>query len=468
MKNYKNQKIIVTVVLAIMFLTMAYRDLIETSTKSYLLLNSLFSGKFPVGYPFESAFYIPIHFCFAIWNLPLWIIYNFGLGSPDAVINILWAKLLIVTCLFGIVVIFKKILDEANFKGNKDFWCLMLVTSLLVFPPMFDMSQYDCIGFFFGLWGTLLAIRCENDKLSWKALLLLSFASSFKLLFLFAAICVIFIKNNTLKRNITDVLASLGGSVFFVVLSKILASLKGPTSNEIITNATTNINIVDSSAEISVGMAERLFQSTMPGGMYKISISFLLIFALFFALFLMKRAETKQEQIYMIAFSSSTIYLILMTFCLAHPQWSIFPGIFLILLLALSKDKYKKRNLICNEIFELCLILQQFGYYTRVYLNENEFNYTLFKNIENHFISSNLETPAGILLNFGGENLMNVLASLSLVSVITILIINNPWKKTNIQALTDESQTIERKTINFRTIIMLIYLLSGLIIRFVL
>lgn len=463
----RKTKLFIYVFAAIAFLTLMQQDIEETSTKSYLLLDAIFNGTFPVGYPFESAFYIPVHITFAIWNLPFWILHRFGISGPSQIINLLWAKSLVVIALIGVIYMFNKILDEAEFTGNKEFWSFVLFTSMLVFPPVFAVAQYDSIGLFFGLYGTLLAIRCEDDKLSWKSLLLLSFSVSFKIFYLFPTICIIFVKNRKLKKIISSLLSCLSISVVFVVLSKILTKIKEARAIATAAAIVQNSPVVVDSAEISVGMAERLFKVTFPGGYFNMSIIFVLLFGLYFAMFIGKKPETKKEKIYMIAFSCSITYLILIVFAMAHVQWSIFPGVFTILLLALSSESNKKSNYICEEIFELSLLLQQFIFYPSIHLHEIRFDHLLLKNLNTHFFSTNLTCPS-MILELGGEPLTMILASLTLVAAIALFVINNPWKVNKNNELTSiNNDVVSNNFINFRTFILSVYVLSSLLIRLV-
>ncbi len=149
-----------------------YDDLVDMVCNSNLLLQSVFTGRLRDFYTytmenswssFPANYSLPIYLIFAIWNLPMVLLFNFKVNG----FVYLWFKLLIVLCVVACACLMYRvyILYDQKKCLSKGSFLLMLLVSPLVFLSEFVAGQYDCIAMILILAALYEYIR-ENDKLS--------------------------------------------------------------------------------------------------------------------------------------------------------------------------------------------------------------------------------------------------------------------------------------------------------------
>ena len=137
-----------------------YSDLVDMACNSSLLLRAIKDGEFSHFYTYslENAFSqypanynIFVYIIFAVWLLPVSVLFNFEVN----IYVYLWLKLLIVLCIVLCAFLMYRIsiLLNGNERLSVTAFLIFLLSSPLVFIAEFVACQYDCIGMVFILAG---------------------------------------------------------------------------------------------------------------------------------------------------------------------------------------------------------------------------------------------------------------------------------------------------------------------------
>ena len=400
--------IIVFIMFFICYLSFVFGDLIYTSMQSWHVLDLLFKGNKSL-YVFESPFYIPYHFVFSVWNLPLWIISCFESKlTYDSTISILWAKLLPILAFFISILIIKKIMFEIGLESEKiSIWISIYITSLFVLFPIFVMCQYDIIGLVFFLLALYKIIK--ENRFSFKSLLLLSFSVSFKLLSLFSAVSLLLLKSKNIKDLFKNMMLLMFAPAFFIVFGRILINDIG----------------IGNIGDMTSNFFEGLLNSIIEGGNFNISIVFMLLTLLYSYSFIRNKDENKKEFMHSFSWTCVCIYFTLAFFAAPyHPQWYIFPIIFMMFLFSSADDCSFNEFPLFFEIIEILLMLCNAIYFYWACLNENLFNSLLFKNLNYHVlaIDNHINLTQTIYLYCNAHKLAIIPWSIAFACVLVVIV----------------------------------------------
>ncbi len=196
------------------FLTFCFTDITDCLDNGVLLYRAIRTGQFRHFYSYtlsnSSGVYaanyeVPIYILFMIWNLPSAIAADHGFDYMNSVRALLWCKLLIVLVVFIVFILICKIFKELTEQGSvtKTQWALLFFSSPLILFPTMISCQYDCIGILFMLAGLYF---CLKDKDVWWVLFF-AIAFPFKSFSLFIFLPVLLYK----EKNIIKFLLKLGG-----------------------------------------------------------------------------------------------------------------------------------------------------------------------------------------------------------------------------------------------------------------
>ena len=175
------------------FVTMFYGDLKIIYHHSLTFLDTFFNLDMPNFYAntlanpcfgFGAVYYWMVYAVIAVWNLPVWILTRFFHVGEYAVPCLLWSKLQMVFFLLLTLWMLEKILKDFGFGKEKyRFAQFMFASSLFVVLPTVAIAQIDMITVFLMLWG--IREYLNSDQITWKFLLIFSFAAAMKIFALF-------------------------------------------------------------------------------------------------------------------------------------------------------------------------------------------------------------------------------------------------------------------------------------------
>lgn len=173
------------IILITCFVLFQQSDLFHTTASSYAYLDGHYRDFYDYNKPlFVRNDYFPILYAiFAVWNLPLHL---FGLTtdivnqgwSALSVIEIVWAKLLLVLFFFATAIMTYKtglLVTEGKQKQARLAAALFATAPIGIFA-VFIFGQYDIIGLFFTMAGFYSYLRKDFRRFAW----LFSVAISFK------------------------------------------------------------------------------------------------------------------------------------------------------------------------------------------------------------------------------------------------------------------------------------------------
>ncbi len=344
-KPLKIEWIILAIILIISFILFLHPDILATSTHGRLLLEQTLEGKFFNFYDYTqgtAVYLIFIYIIFAIWSIPVLIIYNifninfwemFDYGTMNYYTS-MWYKLLpvIFAILTGIILI--KIVKEIGLSKSKQKWTLFLFlcSPILIFTQ-FIFGQYDSICMFF----TMLSIYYYIKKDYYKFAGFMSLAIPLKLFPIFIFIPLILLVEKRIFHIIKYFAIGIVGYILCNVLfmgSPAFTEAKTFTSN----------------------MFDRFFLAGIPSFSGIISL-FILIFMGVCLYCYNKKIDVNNKY----ECGSYTIYIGLIIyssffmFVLWHPQWVILLVPFLILSLMISENK--KSSIILLSVLSAGYIL---------------------------------------------------------------------------------------------------------------
>lgn len=166
------------------FLLFQQTDLYHTSASSYAYLNGHFLDFYDYNKPIVgiNAYFPIIYAIFALWNLPLQLL---GLTTDVvaqghtalSVIEIIWAKLLLVIFFFATAILTYKsamIVTEGK-KVQAQLSAALFATAPIGIFAVFIFGQYDIIGLFFTMAGFYCYVRKDFNRFAWFFSVAISF-----------------------------------------------------------------------------------------------------------------------------------------------------------------------------------------------------------------------------------------------------------------------------------------------------
>lgn len=452
-RTKKIKWIILTVLFIMFFFSMMFYDITISFENGMNLLNAIIGGNFPGEYAFESAFYIPVHILFAIWGIPCWILIRLGITDMMSCGCLIWAKGLVALSYFGCLLLTGKLLKKQN-SDKIDFWIFMVASSALLFLPTFGMSTYDTFELFF----VLLAIKSaadDVDGISVKTCLMLSVAVSIKFFMFFLALAIILVKEKRVIGIIKDfLLIMIIPAMFFVFAQIFIRTSSGANSGE-----------------LTVGFVHRYFSIVLNGGLYDISLFFVLTFGSLLVCYLQTAPKSEQEFLKQISWIAVLQFMAMFLFVKKNePQWIVFLVPFIVLAVSSNNERFEN-NLILENLLEVSITIVQIFYFGWQYMSERLFDYLLLKDAPTTYVlRKNVTNGYIILANLGLESFMPVFCAAILCIAAAILVINNPWQKNNngIIPYKINNQAKLMKVSNiFRLLVICVYFAGVVLIRFV-
>lgn len=322
-----------------LYFALFYEDIIIIYKHSLTFLDSVFHmepGNFYANTLENSyngvgaVYYWTVYFVIGVWNLPIWILRQlFGINA-FSVKCMLWCKLEIVFFLVLSVWMIGKILEDFGFcKKNIQLARFLFVSALITVIPTLATAQVDIITVFLMLCG--IREYMKTDGITWKFVLIFSFAASLKIFALFVFIPLVFLK----EKRILPALLNLIAGLLFIVLS--LAPYGWRSDYH------------ESSDFLTEIMSARLFETVVPGGNSEIPIFTAILVAISIWAYV-KTVERKEDYFYYANWIALAVFADFFIFVYAHPYWIVLLAPYLIMAY-MQNQKRRKVNL----ILELCI-----------------------------------------------------------------------------------------------------------------
>lgn len=401
-------------VLLFFFAASLYPDLVITYTHSLNFWDCVFSGNLSEFYTytlerqfegFPADYYIIIYIIFGIWNLPIWIFTKLFGMDPYCVGALLWARLLIIVSLIGILWTIYEIFKILGEDQDEHVYYMICSSVLCVFPS-FIMGQYDAISLFFLMLGILQCMK--EDRISWKTLLMFAVAIPIKTLAIFPVILIILHKEKRILHIIKDVALSVVGLALCI-----LPFMNNAGYQEAMT--------------YNGGWLTKISRASIACGWDQgISIFWLCFFGMCVAAYAIHE-KSKEEYLEQITWILTAFYVLFFGFTPAHPQWSVLMVPFLMILI-----RKKNRNYVLNILLEMIagfsLILLQAYYFGWVYFTDTT-SWLILKNTQAFSDIKGIDSLREIFDKMLPPETASILHAAYLAVAAAIVIINNPWNK---------------------------------------
>ena len=301
-------------------------DIWETSNHSWILLESIFSGRFldfyqvvearefPLYYINGANYSIALYLLFALWQLPVWVICKLGGLAINEYFLLFYSKVLPAAAFGLCALLMVRLARGAGLSEGDSRWCGL---GLLLCPPAvfgcLVMGQYDSLCLALTLWGLLFYQKGELRRF----VLVFGAAAAFKFFPLLLLVPLLLLAEKRPSRVI-----GLGAlSLWLVALCTLLFLGRTGSANN-----------------FTLQMFGRLLKAGLPGGMGTVSF-FVLGYALLAVACWLYRPEAGQLSGTLPLYLCMAVYGLLLVCIKWHPQWEILVCPFLILCAFLQKDR---------------------------------------------------------------------------------------------------------------------------------
>lgn len=415
------------------YFTLMFTDIWITYEHSLSLLDCIRSGNLLGFYSYTvdhtygnlpATYFIPIYFLFGLWNLPCWIVTRFFGVSTTTVGCLLWAKtMLVLFFLLSVrefLIIYRKLQIE-----NEERTLFTLCSSMFVALPILALAQYDIIELFFILWG--LRVFLEEEKLSFKVLLIFSVGISFKAYAVFVFMILLLHVEKNPFVIIRDLI--IGAAFSILILMPFIRGFFAASSS-------CNSNFIEQWLSLRIDM----------GWDAEISVFFLLIFLTGVVAYMLK-SENILDAISTVIYLSLIVWIVFFSTTFTSSHWVILMAPFLIFVLA-GNDKYYQLNSVVEIVLEVAFVLAQAYTRPQLFFNEHSFEHLLMKGLPrtNNIISSYARAIEFTIIGRGEA----VFFALFVACAIAILVINNVYGKGSF--FTTEKEKMESVDIRSRWI----------------
>lgn len=358
-------------------------DIWETSNHSWLLLESLFEGRFldfykvvaahetPLYYVNGANYNIALYLLFAVWQLPVWLVCRLGGLMVNEYFLLFWSKGL---CAAGLALCCRLLGRLAEGLGLAREECRWASLGLWLWPACFFgvlvMGQYDV----FCLAATLAALLCYQRGRLRAFTAWMGAAVCFKFFPLLVFLPLLLLAEKCPAKLLLHGL----GSLWLLVPTTLL--FWGRTGKAL---------------GFTMEMAGRLFAQTLPGGMRDYPI-FVLCYGLGLVLCWFWRPDTARLRGPLAVYTCLAVYSLMLLCIRWHPQWMALLGPFWLLGMLLQNERLA--FLALDWIFSA-------GYFLLVFfefpcqMDANLFDYGLITALTGRLASQNLSrTTASVLL----------------------------------------------------------------------
>lgn len=349
-------------IMVVLLFSHTYNDIVITTRQGINFWNILKNGEFLRFYQvniLESgndiynaaqgcAYNILVYLVFAIWNIPLALLLAFtNIDVMNNVFCLAYSKLLPVTAMLISAYLLQKIFVLLGVPQKKQgVFSFLYLTSALMVSVVFIMSQYDLLGLIFQLLGIHAFLANKNRK----------FVFWFGIAFCFKYFSlVIFLPLLLLKqKRIVPCLKSLCGMLIPVLLTKLpFVFASGDASGVLVGEA----------------MTVQYIQNMLAYTTNYMNL-FIIVYILILVWCYLHSYDDSSKQLHFDAVWACFVsYAAFFCLCNAYPYWSILLAPFVVLVIAISPEK-----------FYLNVLLETFGFAALLFTNMLKFTWCYFGN----------------------------------------------------------------------------------------
>lgn len=435
------EKLSLVIIILVMMFTMFYADITVTARFSMTFLDSLFDGRFASFYinalesgiaPEGAVYDIGIYIVFAVWGLPIWVLYRLFNIDVMSIGCLLWFKLLLVLFTMGVVLTLKRIVLKLGF-GEKvgQYVCYLSSLSLLFVFPILVAAQYDVIPVFLMMFGILSWL--EHDRK--KCLVGFAIAFTMKPIAILTYVLLLLLEEKRIR---------------YIILKAIISMIPVLTCKGIYLLNPLNS---DSNNIFLAGKISDLLNVSVPAGNGGFSLFFLVAATIYiFAYLQMLTGDVESDGKRFIWFA----FLLWADFSLfleVAPYWIIYMAPFLILILFYN-EKRINTSLLLDLIVNVGVIFSMIVSYSWVYGGEKTFSYLILRPIYNSINPDNIPTVCGTLRRLQLTMLQPMVNSVVIAAVIVLAYLSYKGIKGENDA---EEILIEKWHIRIRIVVLYVW-----------
>lgn len=349
---------------AFMLVTMLYPDIIIIYHHSLTFWDSVFSGDMgnfyantlaSPSYGFGAVYYWIVYLVIGIWNLPVWVLSRYFNVNAYSIKCLIYCRLEIVLFFILTLYMIEQLLKDRGYgKDRCRLAQFIFASSLMVVLPVMDLSQIDIIIVFLMLLGIREYVRSET--LTWKFLLIFSFAACMKIFALFVFIPLVLLREKRILHAIWDLFVG----TWFILICRLPYMGRA--------------DYIESTSILNDVMIERMFTVTLPTGNTVTPIFLALLIAICIWAYI-KKPEGAGQRFYYAMWTSLAIFASFFAFIFAHPYWIVLMAPYMAILIIVNVDLIK-----INMILEFCAGLAATVYYSvqfGTYLTSDTFSYLI-------------------------------------------------------------------------------------------
>ena len=424
-------------------------DLCVTSAHGVYLWDSLFNGNFTKLYTdyynnpntITAMYDVLLYIVFAIWNLPIYILYKFGIVFLSNLTTLkiwamLWNKGLIILFLYLFLYYLDKIAKEFSVDEVGRTWLkYSALSSFIVIWPAMIMGQYDIIPVVFTLAGLLAYLR--NDYKKFLAAFIVAVGMKFFAIFVFVPLVLM------KEKNVFKIFGNCIAVFIFPLITRIL--FRGDDAYAF-------------SKAFSKQKMTLLFEKTFPGNFQEFYISVFLFMGIYIFAYMVKKENSKVFSLYI----SLAAFSILFSFTNFGTYWIIMIVPYMLLLLFINaKDRDTFRiNILLIALFEFSMFVLNLYYH-----HDNLDSALLERGIFSKILRGKNPNFSfyDILENLGYQWLMPCMVALFIVCLLSYLIINFPYGNKYKKKETFAIPIYDRMIMVLRSFIILFFICFSLL-----
>lgn len=458
-KYQKAEWIVLGLILSYCFLTMCYRDIVQTMYDAFHMWDFIFSkdvfylgdwlSSTAYGWSFFLIFGVGM---FPVWLvgrlLPLGVLSQFMTISNDVqrqdIVTtmgaILWMKLYLMVFVVLVLKELKRIAELIGIEQKRHrLLVFFYLSSLCVVLPVFHIAQYDIICSYF----TLLGVRFFLENKNKQFFIAFAIAMPMKFFAVYVFVPLVLIRYKQVFRIGLSLLAGCGGILFDkIVLGRILPAVGHALG---IGSGTVNylsimgmsgltasngggVSDVESLQESMTIMESYMFRNMIQVGEFHASV-FILVFALIcIGAYLMKRGEGEKDNqkiLYLLFLSMLSFFLFSYSW---NSYWIILLAPYLVLCVFMS-ERLLKINCILELVFSAGMVIQKMIIQHWVFGGGYTYSFLIFK----HMRQRTMDTYY-LLDKFGFVKYQTVIYAFAVSCGIALAVINLPLLRMNERA----------------------------------
>lgn len=340
----------------VLLVSFTYNDIVLTTRHGINFWDILFRGRllhffqdnvcasgntYLATYQGGCSYNLLVYICFAIWNLPLWLLEKMSLDVMNSIPCLIWANLLPVFATLLVARYLKTILKIDEKMSEDRIWIVqyLYLSSSLVLTTILIVSRYDSLCSIFMLL-SLFGYLSKNNRsfIIWGGI---AFCFNFFAILVFLPLLLLRIKS----------IIKIFGYLLFMLVPYFVTSipmLLFPTPGW---------------GNLADGLFGMLFERT--NGRFSwfiVTYAIILVYS-----YLVD--ESKKDGIFPIWISFCSLAS-LFAFCLTYPYWPVLLSPYVVLLIGKSKDSRDQINILVETVGFSMFVLGNMIYYSWCYVGK--------------------------------------------------------------------------------------------------